>query len=414
MSAAKSSEADATGNEASPVPTPTSSSPTEDKPSDVDASSKDEEAADSTTGGTVNPFSSAKVLDDDDDEDITARSNNAEAAKENSPNATPAASAPTPAAAATIAEGAAVAATAPIAPPTTTPTVTVPATPTLLNKNNLFVPKTTNLFSASSNSENNIGFVFGQNIHERTAGAPEQSSSNQDDSNTDSTSSDKLFAAAANQVSSSSTASSSGASANVDGGSEATATGKDISDPKEASTVEDLKKMSQAYEESLGQNKRKYDEVETVTGEEEESNVMNVNCKLFAFVNSNWEERGPGSLRLNDPRTASLCSRIVFRTSGNLRVLLNTKVWAGMVVEKSSQKSLRLTAIDSSDGQVKIFLAMARPDDISVLYNSLKKRIGIEKEREQSQPDDGDTPTSASGPNDDTDEPETKRSKQLE
>lgn len=232
------------------------------------------------------------------------------------------------------------------------------------------MPKTNNLLTAAAN---NIGFVFGQNIRERTAGAPESTaSSSQSDSNHDSTSSDKLFAAAAaNQVSSSSAASP--GSANGTSGSQNT-----TNDP---STVEDLTKVAQAYEEKVGQNKRKYDEVETFTGEEAEINVLNILCKLFAFINSNWEERGPGSLRLNDARQAGGASRIVFRTSGNLRVLLNTPIFANMVAEKSSQKSLRLTAIDSSDGQVKVFLAMARPDDINSLFNAIQKRIATEKER---------------------------------
>ena len=79
------------------------------------------------------------------------------------------------------------------------------------------------------------------------------------------------------------------------------------------------------YEESRAQ-KRKYEEVETFTGEEDEINVLDVNSKLFTFISSNWEERGPGNLRVNDSKDKNKSSRVVFRTSGNLRVLLNTKV----------------------------------------------------------------------------------------
>lgn len=117
--------------------------------------------------------------------------------------------------------------------------------------------------------------------------------------------------------------------------------------------------MARQYEESRAQ-KRKYEEVETFTGEEDETNVMDVNCKLFAFVASNWEERGPGNLRVNDNKDRQKSPRVVFRTSGNLRVLLNTKIWPGMVVERPSQKSLRFSAIEA-DGQIRIFLAMVGP-----------------------------------------------------
>lgn len=70
-----------------------------------------------------------------------------------------------------------------------------------------------------------------------------------------------------------------------------------------------------------------------------------------------------------------------------------------MVVQRPSQKSLRLTAIDSA-GQIKVFLAMvsvlptiytfsysdgssvqARPEDIAKLYVQLTNRIDFEKGR---------------------------------
>lgn len=359
---AKDKDADGAENEASPIPTPNSTSPSDEKTNDVNSTEINQnESADSTTSTSINPFVAQTTTG-------KVENGGSEAAADSKPEAS----------------------------------VTSPATPSSILGKNIFVPKAANLFAAATkpntipnNNDSNIGFVFGQNIHERTAGAPEQSSSNNGDTKGDSTSSNELFAAAANHVSSSSLATSSDKSDSQASGSASQ------SDTKESSTVEDLTKVAQAYEESRDQNKRKYDEVKTFTGEEDEICHLDVNCKLYAFVASNWEERGPGSLRLNDPRTPTVtansttspkskCSRVVFRTSGNLRVLMNTKVWPGMVVEKSSQKSLRLTAIDSSDGQIKIFLAMARPDDISSLHSALKKRIAQEKERAQSQAEDGD------------------------
>ena len=49
-------------------------------------------------------------------------------------------------------------------------------------------------------------------------------------------------------------------------------------------------------------NKRKYDVVDVVTGEEEESNVLKANVKLYIFDSDkkNWVERGRGVIRLND------------------------------------------------------------------------------------------------------------------
>lgn len=96
-----------------------------------------------------------------------------------------------------------------------------------------------------------------------------------------------------------------------------------------------LTEATRAYEQSRAQ-KRKYEEVETFTGEEDETNVLDVNSRLFAYVSSNYEQRGPGSLRLNDSKDQSKSSRVVFRTSGNLRVLLNTKVIDDLFTENSA------------------------------------------------------------------------------
>ncbi|XP_037029263.1 ran-binding protein 3 [Bradysia coprophila] len=215
-------------------------------------------------------------------------------------------------------------------------------------KSNLFTTKSTIPIAENS------GFVFGQNVRERVTG--ESVSDQTPDSTNEPSSSGELFAIASAQCQST-----------------------DNNDKPVEASVEMLTEATRAYEQSRAQ-KRKYEEVETFTGEEDETNVLDVNSRLFAYVSSNYEQRGPGSLRLNDSKDQSKSSRVVFRTSGNLRVLLNTKIWPGMVVEKASQKSLRLTAIDSA-GQIKIFLAMARPDDITNLYEEINKRIDLEKSR---------------------------------
>lgn len=97
--------------------------------------------------------------------------------------------------------------------------------------------------------------------------------------------------------------------------------------------VKTLTESAREYEESRA-NKRKYEEVAVVTGEEDEKNVLQMNCKLFTYdkASGNWQERGRGTLRLNDKEIATenspsyTQSRLVVRTSGNFKVVLNTKV----------------------------------------------------------------------------------------
>lgn len=128
-----------------------------------------------------------------------------------------------------------------------------------------------------------------------------------------------------------------------------------------------------------GAQKRKYEEVEITTGEEDERNILEINCKLFTFIGNNYEERGRGTLRLNDSKSGSN-SRVVFRASGSFRLLLNTKVWRDQICEQPSQKSLRLTAFDTN-GVIKIYLVMGRVDDMSQLNRVLSSRIRKAKER---------------------------------
>ncbi|XP_021488645.2 ran-binding protein 3 isoform X1 [Meriones unguiculatus] len=122
------------------------------------------------------------------------------------------------------------------------------------------------------------------------------------------------------------------------------------------------------------------EKVEVITGEEAESNVLQMQCKLFVFdkTSQSWVERGRGLLRLNDMAATddgTLQSRLVMRTQGSLRLILNTKLWAQMQMDKASEKSIRITATDAEDQGVKVFLISASSKDTGQLYAALHHRI---------------------------------------
>lgn len=103
-----------------------------------------------------------------------------------------------------------------------------------------------------------------------------------------------------------------------------------------------LSESAREYEESRA-IKRKYEEVEIKTGEEEEINILHISCKLFTYDkgSGSWQERGRGNLRLNDQEVSDnnsthMQSRLVFRTFGSLRVILNTKVMDLRIFENNS------------------------------------------------------------------------------
>ncbi|EFN86607.1 ran-binding protein 3 isoform X2 [Harpegnathos saltator] len=139
-----------------------------------------------------------------------------------------------------------------------------------------------------------------------------------------------------------------------------------------------LTQAAQALEEANRANKRKYNQVTLLTGEEGETNVLQINCKLFAFdkTTCSWLERGRGTLRLNDLEEES---RLVGRTAGTQRVILNTKIWPGMTAERAGPKSLRLTAMEMGD--VRIVIVQAAPKEIDQLHILLLQRLKRAQER---------------------------------
>lgn len=165
------------------------------------------------------------------------------------------------------------------------------------------VPVTANV-TLTTSSVSSTSFIFGQNLKERVISAetenddPKPSTSLNTNGATDMLFTDAL---------------------KTDAKSNKTNNGKEN---------KSLVETAREYEESRAV-KRKYDEVEVKTGEEDETNILCMSCKLFSFdgISGTWQERGRGTLRLNDFEADNRTqSRLVFRTSGSLRVILNTKV----------------------------------------------------------------------------------------
>ncbi|NXE39567.1 RANB3 protein, partial [Ptilorrhoa leucosticta] len=267
------------------------------------------------------------------------------------------------------------------------------------------IPSATNYFlqyisSSVENSTNNADassnkFVFGQNMSERVLSPPKL--------NEGSTESNKENAA--------------------------TESGSESSSQEATPEKESLAESAAAYTKATAR-KCLLAKVEVITGEEAESNVLQIQCKLFVFDKSSqsWVERGRGLLRLNDMASTddgTLQSRLVMRTQGSLRLILNTKLWAQMQIDKASEKSIRITAMDTEDQGVKVFLISASSKDTGQLYAALHHRIlalrsRVEQEQEvknvapepevtQSNEEDSDDDVIApsgsvgSGPNDEGD-----------
>ncbi|XP_030624243.1 ran-binding protein 3-like isoform X1 [Chanos chanos] len=121
-------------------------------------------------------------------------------------------------------------------------------------------------------------------------------------------------------------------------------------------------------------------QVQVFTGEEKESNVVQLTCKLFVLEKGtqSWSERGRGVLRLNDlaiGTKGTLQSRIVMRHQGSLKVILNTKLWPHTQLRRPARRNLQVTATDLESHAVRVFLIQASAKDIARLYVAIHHRL---------------------------------------
>ncbi|XP_063310054.1 ran-binding protein 3-like isoform X1 [Pelobates fuscus] len=137
---------------------------------------------------------------------------------------------------------------------------------------------------------------------------------------------------------------------------------------------------SAAVYSSMPRQKYELDQVEIITGEESERNVLQVNCKLFVLNSTNqmWNERGRGYLRLNDMAShdsGMFRSRIVMRNYGSLKLIFNSKIFDQMKLERANRRSLRITATDLTDNNLRVFLIQASVKDAGRLYAAIHHRL---------------------------------------
>ncbi|XP_059551080.1 ran-binding protein 3-like [Myotis daubentonii] len=134
--------------------------------------------------------------------------------------------------------------------------------------------------------------------------------------------------------------------------------------------------------------------IDVITGEEAEYNVLKVNCKLFVFnkTTRSWTERGRGALRLNDTAGSdrgAFQSRLIMRNQGSLRLILNSKLWTQMEIQRANHQNLRITATDLEDYHIKVFLIQASAKDTESLYAAIHHRLvalrSFEKQKDVNQ-----------------------------
>lgn len=89
-------------------------------------------------------------------------------------------------------------------------------------------------------------------------------------------------------------------------------------------------------------------EVPTETGEENEKAVFTANSALFEYLDGGWKERGRGEVKVNVSTLDASKARLVMRTKGNLRLILNASLYPEMKLTYMDKKGITFACINSN------------------------------------------------------------------
>lgn len=193
---------------------------------------------------------------------------------------------------------------------------------------------------------------------------------------------------------------------------------KQQSASQENGTGVSLEQSAEKYEKIKCENSRVKlaENIEVKTGEEEEFNILQVSCKLHVYDNAKqtWEERGHAVFRLNEDSKSDEDerARIVVRLQGSLKVVINSRLWDKMLLEKVTPKRLKLSAVDATDKTVVLYLISGTQCDIDKIEHEINLRLNDLKQQSSQQ----NSATSVKRPNtelDDKTKSDEKKSKTV-
>ncbi|KAG0286836.1 hypothetical protein BGZ98_004939, partial [Dissophora globulifera] len=89
------------------------------------------------------------------------------------------------------------------------------------------------------------------------------------------------------------------------------------------------------------------DQIDVQTGEEEEITIYQTKGKLYADIEKNlaWKERGKGTFKVNVSRKDTKSARLVMRTDGVLRLILNVAIFPEMNPSVTGDRYVRFVGV---------------------------------------------------------------------
>ncbi|KAA8540428.1 hypothetical protein F0562_024653 [Nyssa sinensis] len=97
-------------------------------------------------------------------------------------------------------------------------------------------------------------------------------------------------------------------------------------------------------------------EVPVETGEENEKAVFTADSLLFEFLDGGWKERGKGELKVNVSTTGTGKARLIMRTRGNYRLILNASLYADMKLTNMEKRGITFACVNKAVEGRMVFL----------------------------------------------------------
>lgn len=89
-------------------------------------------------------------------------------------------------------------------------------------------------------------------------------------------------------------------------------------------------------------------EVHVETGEENEKSVFTADSVLFEFAEGGWKERGKGELKVNILINGTRKARLLMRTKGNYRLILNASLYPDMKLAYMEKRGITFACINNA------------------------------------------------------------------
>ncbi|XP_009795552.1 nuclear pore complex protein NUP50A-like [Nicotiana sylvestris] len=110
------------------------------------------------------------------------------------------------------------------------------------------------------------------------------------------------------------------------------------------------------------------EEVSVETGEENEKPVFTADSVLFEFLDGGWKERGKGELKVNVSTPGEGKARLVMRTKGNYRLILNASLYPEMKLTNMDKRGLTFACLNSAgDGKEGLSTIALKFKDASIV-----------------------------------------------